>query len=365
MGRGHVRILSDMARLLGANTAAIIISDRETSAPSEFLMGGEMERDWIRAYADQYGLMDPASQILKDLPVGQVNQCHHYVDQGFVARSEYYQDFLIPAGGRYSSGVRLFDDGREWGRLGLQTNAVQGPLEGRSLEALVHLTPHIQRAVQGHRLTCLARRQGLMSGMLDALDQMGCGGALVDGNGRVISINPMAELHCGQSVTLVRGRLGATDGKSRGVLKRLIAEAATMPRDDWRERSVALPRMDGRPVIARVSPFYDPLAAGGWDASGRSYCRDQPLVLVKLIDPDARRIPAETCLREAFSLTVAEARLAAAIAGGQDLAAVAERIGVAIGTARGQIKRIFSKTETSGQSELAALLERLAVVNVR
>jgi DNA-binding CsgD family transcriptional regulator len=361
-------VLSDMAGLLGANTAAIVVADAETGASTEFLMGGRLDWKWISLYNDQYGAVDPTTQIVKSLPVGQVDQCHRYIDASFVDNSAYYREFLIPAGGRFSSGARLFDDGREWGRLGLQTNAAQGPLEGRSLDALAYLTPHIQKAVQEHRFTRLARRQGLMSGMLEALDQMGCGGLIVEGNGQVVAMNPMAELQMNPkaelprrpSVALVHGRLSALDGEARSVLRRLIAEAAKMLPHDWRERSAALPREEGRPVVARVSPFFDPA-----EADSRSFCGQCSLVLVKLIDPDARRTLAEACLREAFSLTIAEARLAAAIAGGQDLAAVAERIGVAIGTARGQIKRIFSKTETSGQPELAALLERFVVVEGR
>lgn len=354
-GAGWEAALGDMARLLGAKTAAIAISDKKQHAATELLIGGEICRDVIALYTERYASMDPASMAVRKLPIGQVNSCHRYIGANFVARSEYYQDFLIPHGGRYSSGALLFDDGGEWGRLGVQTNARQGPIEGRSFDALVRLTPHIQAAVQQYRFTRIAGaagRKARASGMLEALDQMGCGAVLTNSGGRVISMNRKAKLHLGCSIRLAGDALCAVDREVRKEFHGLISAAAKMGRLEQRECALALPRPEGRPVIARVSPMFDPLCPS----------KGEPMVLVKLIDLDARRIMAEDCLREAFGLTGAEARLAMALIGGQELNAVAERLGVAIGTARGQIKRIFLKTETKGQPELAALLERLAVV---
>ena len=61
-----------------------------------------------------------------------------------------------------------------------------------------------------------------------------------------------------------------------------------------------------------------------------------------------------------FRLTPAEARLAARLACGESLEEASERLAVSLGTARNQLKAIFTKTETNRQAELVALLWRVS-----
>ena len=68
-----------------------------------------------------------------------------------------------------------------------------------------------------------------------------------------------------------------------------------------------------------------------------------------------RRISAAS-LRSRFMLTPAEVQVALGIAEGETLAAIAKMRGVAVSTARGQLKSIFAKTGTHRQAELVALL---------
>jgi DNA-binding CsgD family transcriptional regulator len=55
-----------------------------------------------------------------------------------------------------------------------------------------------------------------------------------------------------------------------------------------------------------------------------------------------------------FGLTSAEARLAAAICGGQDLDAASSSFGVSRETLRSQLKTVFAKTGSRRQAELVA-----------
>jgi DNA-binding CsgD family transcriptional regulator len=68
-----------------------------------------------------------------------------------------------------------------------------------------------------------------------------------------------------------------------------------------------------------------------------------------------RRI-SEASLRSRFMLTPAEVQIALGIAEGRTLAAIAKMRGVAVSTARGQLKSVFAKTGTHRQAELVALL---------
>ena len=85
--------------------------------------------------------------------------------------------------------------------------------------------------------------------------------------------------------------------------------------------------------------------------------------LLIVVDPDeARDVPADV-LSIAYKLTPAEIRLAKDIAAGCDLKTAAEIHGVRVATARNQLKSILSKTGTSRQGELVALLARLFPLN--
>ena len=67
-------------------------------------------------------------------------------------------------------------------------------------------------------------------------------------------------------------------------------------------------------------------------------------------------------LQQAFGLTPAEARTAALVGSGLAPQDVADQIGLTVGTIRSELKSIFEKLGISRQSELAALVTRLAVL---
>ncbi len=71
-------------------------------------------------------------------------------------------------------------------------------------------------------------------------------------------------------------------------------------------------------------------------------------------------VPSSELLSGLFRLTQAEARLAAALASGLSLRDCAASLGIAFGTARAYLLRIFSKTGTGQQSELVSLLKSIS-----
>jgi DNA-binding CsgD family transcriptional regulator len=74
---------------------------------------------------------------------------------------------------------------------------------------------------------------------------------------------------------------------------------------------------------------------------------------------DRQRV-AHQLLSSSFRLTPAEARLACAIARGENLATIAKAHGIAVTTAKTQLHAVFTKTGTHRQAELAALLARMS-----
>ncbi len=68
--------------------------------------------------------------------------------------------------------------------------------------------------------------------------------------------------------------------------------------------------------------------------------------------------PPEALLRERYGLTPSEARLSSLLVQGKNLKEAAYELKITMNTVRTHLKRVFSKTDTSRQGELVALLLR-------
>lgn len=85
---------------------------------------------------------------------------------------------------------------------------------------------------------------------------------------------------------------------------------------------------------------------------------DLPSVLVTVSDPAMEPTVQRARLRDTFSLTESEARVALALAEGLSVAEIASSSGVTVKTVRVQLSSVFSKTNTQRQGELVSLLSR-------
>jgi DNA-binding CsgD family transcriptional regulator len=119
---------------------------------------------------------------------------------------------------------------------------------------------------------------------------------------------------------------------------------------------LAISRDDNlRPLLLTAIPL-NPIGNAGSNDLARG--------VVFISDPDRTDSPSIESLRRAFDLTYREAQVAIAIAHGHGLQAAADQVGVALTTARSQLQQVFSKTGTSHQAELAALVHQ-ALTHVR
>lgn len=75
-----------------------------------------------------------------------------------------------------------------------------------------------------------------------------------------------------------------------------------------------------------------------------------------IVDPESRPHLDTVKLGEVLHLTLAEARVAAAIVEGARVADVAAQLGISVGTVRMHVKRTLAKTGCRRQSELVCLV---------
>jgi DNA-binding CsgD family transcriptional regulator len=193
------------------------------------------------------------------------------------------------------------------------------------------------------------------------MEHMPCAAFLVDGFATVLRANA-------GGATLLAARDGLFDGPNgsgllcatkpdeTATLRQRITEAATH-QDAGANGGLPLcvsRRTSNPPLVVTVLSLGSPgTSLGGLPPAATA------LLLVS--QPEARsEAPSSALLRDAFGLTRAEAEVATRAAQGEEVARIAEGLGITSGTTRLHLHRVFEKTGVHRQAELALVLARLA-----
>ena len=338
--------LKALTALADARAANCFVHDACTGTFLEYHFTGYGSA-WADAYASHYHRLDLARGVLMREPAGRMYPMHRFLPDQVIERSEYYQDFYIREGLRYSCGGMRLDGGR---RLML---AVHRPLNHRPYDA--HTTRELQRVLDHLpnvfrlRQTAAppaASREPLMAAALDALPRAVI---VVDDTLRVRYLNAAA-LAMLQELTEIRAQADRLVLWAPQVAAQLVQRV--------RDACAPCPIVEPLPLYAldrgqrptleiHVVPLKPQLTAP-LDPDTR------PLAMLLLRRP-FRRIERPEAEQRPFSLTRAEMAVATGIARGQTPAEYAACTGVRISTVRSQIKAIFGKTGVRRIADLVAL----------
>ena len=162
---------------------------------------------------------------------------------------------------------------------------------------------------------------------------------------RLASKTATEMLRATDGLAVERDRLTCADRAAHRRLRQLVAMAAD---PDGPVGSVAVPRPSGvRPYLLTVMPLRDERA---WLGTPRA------CALVLAIDPAFCPPASAAHLRRRYHLTAAEARTALTLLEAERPRDAAERLGVTLPAVRTTLQRVFNKTDTHRQPELAWLL---------
>lgn len=243
-------------------------------------------------------------------------------------------------------------EGRAW-CMPLLRNTKQGHFSREEANKLLLLAPYLRRMVH---LSEQFSRIRAVSG-LDMLDVIDRPSIVIGWQGRVEVMNGKAEAllaRCADTLFISRGGyLHAVHPESEERLQRLLG-SGSVNAQERRQREAFRIRIErplsGRPLI--VEAVSQPGLVAPVSAIART--------VLLLNDLEQRQVPPEEALKDLLRLTEAEARLCVLMSSGLSLAEAGERLAITEGTARQRLKSIFHKTDTKRQSELIALLLKLA-----
>ncbi|TAK77795.1 MAG: hypothetical protein EPO12_14045 [Aquabacterium sp.] len=295
----------------------------------------------LQRYESHYGAIDPRLEKSRGLSVGQVLLCQQHFDERYVSRSEFYQDFLLPEGLRYlAGGLACAGDGRNY-VLGLLRGADRGPFSGEDERLIQALMPHLERSL---RVMDRLQQESARAGAADLLlESTHLAVIAIDRQGRLRHCNRRGESLLREAAVLClrRGVLACADDAQQASLAAAIQSCAA----NGEPVTLPLRGPQGRPHGSLT--LLRQAAQGGGPAQGL-------LCLVSALG--RRRIASVRQLMDLFQLTPAEARLARAIADGEELEHYAQAADLKLSTVRTQLRAAFAKTGTRRQSELVHLI---------
>lgn len=196
-----------------------------------------------------------------------------------------------------------------------------------------------------------ADRSTVLEAMNHAVDAIYC----VDGGGHISWMNQRAVSLARQRDGLVVrvGRLTAIHRCDRLVLAQLLAAASGRRGESMATNTMPIRRPSGRRSL-RLS--VQPLMKKDTIPPAVGADRRMATAIVIVVCPDDSAVPTPAELAAVHGFTLAEARLAAALASGAALTDYANAVGVTRETVRSQLKSIMLKAEVHRQADLVRVI---------
>lgn len=332
----------------------IIGVDKRTGTLMFSLEGGVHPPAAALDYLRSYHAINPRLAPSMAMPADQWMHCHEHFDDDFVATSPFYQDFLIPHGGRYLSGRKLIEDDAHLVFFGALRAQGKLPLSAGEIALLDRLYQHFKHACEIFIHLRQAYSEMSVAGQL--LNGFQYPMLLVDHTRGIWFRNDAADRMLNQPGLLIErnGLLmcskASADTKLTEVIHGLQLDHPSKANQTSNQRKIVRLQDDfvDKPMLMYVSALRPEQIMGAFGHSARA--------LLIIYDPNQQATLDPFIIAESFRLTPAEARVAVHIARGRSAQEIAEHGRVSLATVRSQIRAVLTKTGTSRQSDLVRLI---------
>lgn len=317
--------------------------------------GGDARAEPILDYVRRFHRIDPHLEALMALPAGDWYHSNDHIDDATVACHPFYQEFLIPNGDRYVSGLKVQQDETSAVVLGMHRALGTTPLDAGQRERLQRIGFHLQRATvlwQKQRRTLAQAAIGQ-----ELLDRLGSPVMLIDENRRIGVANQLAQHLLGARSLLAErgGCLACADSEADEQLTLALRAmqltgpmglGQQVPRTE--RESVKVRRAGAPPLLLHLSALRPELTMGAFGA--------RAAVMVLVHDPALRQRLDPFVVANAYDLSAAESRVAVELAQGLVPKQIATKLGVSTATVRTQLSAIYAKLHVDGASDVVAML---------
>ncbi len=309
---------------------------------------GERRPDLEREYLTVYHPLDESIPRFRQLPDSQVVHATHLYTAQELQTSVAYNEGLRRLNGQDGLRVRLDGPAGSHISWGLADPVAPGGWDSPQLALIKGLLPHIRQFVRVRQ--ALGGAEALGTAVTDLLHNSRVGVLHLDRRGRIVEANDHARrlLRHGAGLSDRGGELRAWLPADQARLARLLAGALPASSAPAVGGSLLLRRAPGAaPVVVHVTPVGGPPP---------DYGARRVAALVLLVAPGrlARIDPA--LMATTLGLTRAESQVAAGLAAGQTVRAIAEATRRQESSIHWHLKRIYRKLGLTRQAELVQLV---------
>lgn len=345
--------------LIGAKLGYIGLFDtRNKTLQVRCYCGGDAEM--IRSY-EALAPLNPFWDVMPQYQIGEIAFTSELIEkagltEGEVMNTVFFKEWAQPSGLRdVVAGVFINEFGRV-GSVNLHTPPTRDLIGPRDLAVMELLLPHVRRAVTIGEL--LDMKSIAVAAFEAALNALTIAVVLVDARGSILHANRAAErmFAANGPILSLRGELATHRIEATNALRTAIARAAGNE-SELGYGGIGVPvrghgqDTDIAPSIAHVLPL-----KSGKVRPGLSFSAAAAVFITPVHETAAPPVEALAAL---YDLTPTEARVMVEIASGKNRAAAAETLGIADSTVKTHLARVFEKTGTMDQAELAKLVANL------
>jgi DNA-binding CsgD family transcriptional regulator/PAS domain-containing protein len=343
--------LQSIADLVGADAAGIHFADMEqiSMGPRNYHTIGfpESFNQKIWEYANVWA-------VQSGMPFWNAGDVHHLPDilpHEELISGKFYKEVISKEDQDDYIGMVAVREGSCLVPMTLATKKATGSFQPRGLKFVKLLSSHICRSA---KISFALELKTLQNNILETtLNTIGSGIYLVQRNGRIVFMNESAEkqLARGIGLAILNNRIIPKDQSAAAQFAAAMSD--TVDEISPQAISIALPDESGG-MLATIMPLNKGIRhslTGG----------DNPAVYAIFVqNPMAPPPNPGEGFAKLYGLTQAESRTLMALSMGQGPQDAAEVLGVSITTIRSHLQHIFTKTSTSGQSDLMQLMMRSA-----
>lgn len=303
--------------------------------------------DWpASAYREHFFALDPFIH----LPLGEVVTLAELIPAEQLEKSEYYSQYLQPAGVFHIVGADTREPGGMIANLRVSRGLGEKPFDDSHKRLIAMVVPHLTRSLQFHaRLNLIESERDLYA---IAVDKMAVGTVMLNDEGKVLNSNTMASQILAEKdgLSVLKQQLHISNAQQGHELQKLLANftAQTTESKPAVAEAMRISRPSGKADLGLV---IRPIPTSEW-SEGESF----PTIAVFISDPEQQTETSQQVITRLFGFTPAEAALAMLLAKGLSLAEASEQQSISQHTARAQLKSVFAKTGVTRQAELVRLI---------
>jgi len=345
-------LLQELVAATASRSARLLVMN----APADQVISSiklNIDDHYHRQYTDHFVNKCPWRPELRRLPPGRLysTYLHFSCPQPDFYRTEFFNDWARKQDIHHGICGTIYRDSSRTVQLLIQRTCGQGHYTQSDTAFVNCLVPHMQHAFLIAEQ--LARTRARAEAITTAAGCEALPFLVLNKELKVIYKSPDAENLVANNPMLdvKKDKPLINDEFQQRRLNKLLRECMIAAETRSLQKgggNLAVPRPDGMDLQLLLMPLHPeiPLLVGDPGIYAALY----------LYDPEARIHIDTGRLRGLYSLSQAEARVAAAMTSTQDSAGIARQCGISLHTLRSHFKSIFTKTQTHNRAELMKLL---------